>query len=218
MSIENDINIDELDNLDWVEIMDKEDELYKKFYPVPLDSINIIQMLMTPSGEQCLSASQSVLSLQKPGFLPSSEVIQIINCQTKLGFKPFAVLKYAIELDVDEVPKFLSDKLDVNWMRPVSYTQDHTFKDCSPILNKVASLVILYKQGIPAPNKPLNMNKTRSARSSGGFSRRDQRRDGPYQQLHQQHQKQRQQQSSNRSRPSNKRSTRKKVLVWDPAL
>jgi hypothetical protein len=207
MSIGNDNNIDDLA---WIDTMDKEDEIYKKFYPVPLDSINIIQMLMTPSGEQCLSASQSVLSLQKPGFLPSSEVIQIINCQTKLGFKPFAVLKYAIELDVDEVPKFLSDKLDVNWMRPVSYTQDHTFKDCSPILNKVASLVILYKQGIPAPNKPLNMNKTRSTRSNGGFSRRDQRRDGPYQH--------RQQQSSNRSRHSNKRSTRKKVLVWDPSL
>jgi len=134
------------EDIDWIEEAEQEDKKYDMFYSDLIETINIIQILFDDTLGECLSASQSSYSLHTPGILSSQELIQFLKCQTRIGFKPFAILRFSVELDLEQIAPFLKDELDLNWLEEVSYTSDIVFKECSKALHKTATVFILYKK------------------------------------------------------------------------
>ena len=134
------------EDIEWIEQVEQEDRKYDMFYSDLIETINIIQILFDDKMEECLSASQSSYSLNQPGILTSQEMIQFLKCQTRIGFKAFSLLRFSIELDIEQIAPFLKDELDLNWLEEVSYTSDLKFRECSKALHKTATLFILYKK------------------------------------------------------------------------
>jgi hypothetical protein len=134
------------EDIDWIEETEEEDKKYDMFYSDHIESINVIQILFDDKLEECLTASHSSYSLNKPGVLTSQEMIQFLKCQTRIGFRAFSILRFSVELDVDQIAPFLKDELDLNWLEEISYTSDLVFKECSKALHKSATLFILYKK------------------------------------------------------------------------
>lgn len=134
------------EDIDWIEKAEQEDKKYDMFYSDLIETINIIQILFDDTLEECLSASQSAYSLNQPGILTSQEMIQFLKCQTRIGFKAFSILRFSVELDIEQIAPFLKDELDVNWLEEVSYTSDLKFRECSKALHKTATVFILYKK------------------------------------------------------------------------
>jgi len=134
------------EDIDWIEEAEQEDKKYDMFYSDLIETINIIQILFDDTMEECLSASQSAYSLHTPGVLSSQELIQFLKCQTRIGFKAFSILRFSVELDIEQIAPFLKDELDLNWLEEVSYTSDLKFRECSKALHKTATIFILYKK------------------------------------------------------------------------
>lgn len=134
------------EDMDWIDEEEEEDKKYDMFYSELIESINIVQILFDSKLEECLSVSQSTYSLHTPGILSSQELIQFLRCQTRIGFKAFSILRFSVELDVDQIAPFLKDELDLNWLEEISYTSDIVFKECSKALHKTATVFILYKK------------------------------------------------------------------------
>lgn len=141
------------EDIDWIEQEEQEDKKYDMFYSNLIETINIVQILFDDAMEECLSASQSVYSLNKPGILSSQEMIQFLKCQTRIGFKAFSILRFSVELDSEQISPFLKDELDLNWLEEISYTSDLKFKECSKALHKTATVFILYKRKSGASQK-----------------------------------------------------------------
>lgn len=147
------------EDYDWIEKAEQEDKKYDMFYSDLIDSINIVQILFDDRMHECLSASQSTYSLNKPGILTSQEMIQFLKCQTRIGFKAFSILRFSVELDIEQIVPFLKNELDLNWLEEVSYTSDLKFRECSKALHKTATVFILYKK--KSEVSKLNRRQTR---------------------------------------------------------
>lgn len=147
------------EDFDWIEEAEQEDKKYDMFYSDLIDSINIVQILFDDRMHECLSASQSTYSLNKPGILTSQEMIQFLKCQTRIGFKAFSILRFSVELDIEQIVPFLKNELDLNWLEEVSYTSDLKFRECSKALHKTATVFILYKK--KSEVSKLNRRQTR---------------------------------------------------------
>ena len=184
---------DEFETMSWIDAEEYDDEFYNAFYDAPIETIQIIQILIDKEQEPDQNqnqnqnqkipnenVSQSRFQLETPGKITSEELLPIIRCQTKLGYKPFLMLKYAVDVDVSQIKDFAETEIETqpksqsqsqsqsqfqsqqNFMQEVFYTQDIEFTPSAKIFEAVASLFIIYKKS----NKKTvanSHNRTRSA-------------------------------------------------------
>lgn len=163
---------DTSEEMAWIEEMEEEDNEYDSFYNASVESIQVIQILLDRTCSECLGVSQSSYNLERPGVISSKEVIQFLECQTRIGFRPLSILKYAVELDAEQVNQFLQDKLsNIEWLQEVSYTKDISIKECSKALHPITTLFIIYR---PKSKPEGNRRQTRSVnrgRNQNGHSK-----------------------------------------------
>ena len=137
---------DTSEEMAWIEEMEEEENEYDSFYNANVETIQVIQILLDKTCTECISVSQSCYTLNTPGVISSQEVIQFLECQTRIGFRPLSILKYAVELDAEQVNQFVQDKLsDVDWLQEVSYTKDIVIKEFSKALHPITTLFIVYR-------------------------------------------------------------------------
>lgn len=149
-----------------------EDEFYNSFYVSPTDSIQIVQLLMDDSCDKCLGVSQSSYSLSTPGVLTPEELIPILRCQTKNGFRPISLLRFVIEMESEQIGTFLDDKQQTSsqFLQEVSYTNPVSFPETVRALQAASTLFILYRRKTSktgkATNKPRQTRVIRIGHSS----------------------------------------------------
>lgn len=137
----------DLEDLNWIEEVEREESKYSSFYNAVVENIRIIQILLDETCEECLSISHSSYSLDVPGILSSAEVIRFLRCQTQSGFKPISLLRFAVELEPEQIPSFLHNKLEqLPWLEEVSYTDDIVFRESVKALHETNTLFILYRR------------------------------------------------------------------------
>lgn len=172
---------DETETMSWIDDEEYDDEFYNAFYDAPIETIQIIQILIDNDKDQDQkiqneNVSQSRFQLETPGKITSEELLPIIRCQTKLGYKPFLMLKYAVDVDVSQIKDFAETEIETqpqsqpqtqiqqNFMQEVFYTQDIEFTPSAKIFEAVASLFIIYKKSNTTTTSTSNsQNRTRSA-------------------------------------------------------
>ena len=171
-------DVEDYDNMSWIDDELMEEEFYDAFYNSPIESIQIVQILFDDKCEKCYNISRSSYQLNKPGCLSAEELIPILRCQTTLGFTPLSILKFAIEVDSTKIAEFISDEDDIHkdkyinnyqhLLTEVSYTNDVTFKDSTKALEPTATLFILYRKKSTkrTRNTRVNRNNNNSANSA----------------------------------------------------
>lgn len=151
---DSDDNISVVTDMSWIDEEELEEDFYNDFYTSPIESIQIIQMLMDTNCTKCLSISKSNYQLNTPGVLKSEEIIPILRCQTDIGFKPVSLLKFSIELEPSKITDFIEEKIAPSkTIQEVSYTNNIVFKETVKVFETVTTLFILYRRKQPKPTQ-----------------------------------------------------------------
>jgi hypothetical protein len=155
---------DRSETMSWIDDEEIEDEFYGAFYNAPIESVQIVQMLLSHDCQKCVSVSRASYQLETPGVITPEELIPMIKCQTANGFQPFAVLRFAIELDAANLNDFVISSDDGAKVDEVTYTDVVRFPDSVKALEPTASLFILYKRKPPKTSSRARDRHTRVIR------------------------------------------------------
>jgi len=153
------------ETMSWIDDEELEDEFYGAFYNAPIESVQVVQMLFSHDCQKCVSVSRAGYQLETPGVITPEELIPMIKCQTAIGFLPFSVLRFAIELDASNLNAFVDSPSSYNKAKvdELTYTDIIKFPESVKALEPTASLFILYKKRQPKSSSP-NRRKTRVIR------------------------------------------------------
>lgn len=139
--------MDEDDNMSWIDDELMEDEFYDAFYNSQIESVQIVQMLFDNKCEKCYNISKASYQLKTPGCFSPEELIPILRCQTKQGFKPFSIAKFSLEVDSSKINDFIENDISYNnLLTEVSYTNNIIFKESIKALESTATIFILYNK------------------------------------------------------------------------
>lgn len=159
------------ETMSWIDDEEMEDEFYGAFYNSPIESVQLVQMLFSHDCQKCVSVSRAAYQLNQPGILTPEELIPMMRCQTTNGFQPFAVLRFAIELDSANLDDFVSSSTTTdgsykhaNSLEEVMYTDNISFPDSVKALEPTATLFVLYKKKQPTPSSTSSNKKRRKTR------------------------------------------------------
>lgn len=137
------------ETMSWIDDETLEDEFYGAFYNGPIDSVQVVQMLFSSDKQSCIGVSRASCQLETPGVIKPEELIPIIKCQTANGFAPFAVLRFALELDAANLNDFVMRDDTNSKLEEVTYTDDIRFPDSVKALEPTATVFILYSRKQP---------------------------------------------------------------------
>ena len=135
MEIDTDeIDTDEIDNT-WVTDYKKEEEDYNIFYTEKVNTIKMFFMYIN-TDKTVVNARQEILTLNNDSILRKEQLIHIIKNNQILNnikYKLFSIVRYNIDLQPDEINKFLSVSVSVSDSNTISdsntVSDSHTVSD-----------------------------------------------------------------------------------------
>lgn len=137
----------------WIEQYEKEEELYENFYLLPVNQIELIQILLDNNGKKCLSSTKYIIDLKNPNVLSTEELSEVIIFQKKQGFKLETILRFNPEIEPNDIRHFTNDisfidnyEYDYNWLKEVSYMVPIKFNDTIGALHNLNTIIIFFKK------------------------------------------------------------------------
>ena len=150
------IDTDEIDNT-WVTDYKKTEENYNVFYNEKVNTIKIFFMYLN-TDKTVVNTRQEILTLNNDSILRKEQLIHIIKNNQILNnikYKLFSIVRYNIDLQPDEINKFLSvsntdtdtDKTYINrFLIDNKNIDDIYFADTITIFQELNTLYIIFKE------------------------------------------------------------------------
>jgi len=148
------IDTNEIDNT-WVTDYKKTEENYNVFYNEKVNTIKMFFMYIN-TDKTVVNARQEILTLNNDSILRKEQLIHIIKNNQILNnikYKLFSIVRYNIDLQPDEINKFLSvsnkdtDKTYINrFFIDKKNIDDIYFTDTITIFQDLNSLYIIFKE------------------------------------------------------------------------
>lgn len=151
------------ETMSWIDDETTEEEFYGAFYNSPIESVQVVQMLISSDGQSCLGVSRACCQLATPGVMTPEELIPIIKCQTSNGFKVVSVTRFSLQVDAANINDFVMTDNNSHDLTEETYTNNIVFPESVKALEPTATIFILYSRNPPKSAR----SKRRQTRVAG---------------------------------------------------
>lgn len=135
-------------DFDWIEEYEKSEEEYNDFYKTQVESIQILFLYINKDNELFHVKSEKMIlsegQINKENILFTLRKNMIHN---EVKFLPISLLKYNIDLDVEDVKKYIMhDDYPRDFLTPVKYTSGIEWNDTISLFQDLNCLYVFFKE------------------------------------------------------------------------
>jgi hypothetical protein len=137
---------DEL-NDDWIQKFDEKDRLYKDFYPEDIYFINFQIIYLNTLNEIEKVKFESFL-LSNQNTVTREELIRMIkdhNIENNKKYKLFSLLKFNLDLEIEDLKPFLYDSKPIFHLNTISSIDNITFKPTITMFQDLNEIIIIFQ-------------------------------------------------------------------------
>ena len=154
----NDIEYNEL-NDDWIRHFEKTDKLYQEFYKDNLYYVNLKYIYINSSNE-IEKINQETFLMSIPNKITREEILKILKRSLYTNYSLWAILRYNIILDADDIKNFiLYPNEDRNFLTVIKNIDSIQFEKTIHMLQDLNDLVIIFYEKKDSDSNSQNKTK-----------------------------------------------------------
>lgn len=134
-------------NFDWIEEYEKSEEEYNDFYKTNVESIQISFLYVNRENE--LFHVKTEKFILNNGCINKEDILFILRknmIHNDIKFLPISLLKYNIDLDVEDVKKYITEEEPRDFLTQAKYTNKIEWVDTISLFQDLNSLYVIFKE------------------------------------------------------------------------
>ena len=134
-------------NFDWIEEYEKSEEEYNDFYKTNVESIKISFLYVNQENELFHVKTEKLIL--DNGCINKEDILFILRenmIHNDIKFLPISLLKYNIDLDVEDVKKYITEEEPRDFLTQAKYTNKIEWVDTISLFQDLNSLHVIFKE------------------------------------------------------------------------
>ena len=154
-------------DFDWIEEYEKSEEEYNDFYKTQVESIQILFLYINKDNELFHVKSEKMILTK--GCINKEDILFTLRknmIHNRSKFLPLSMLKYNIDLDVEDVKKYIiHDDYPLDFLTTAKYRNNIELNDTISLFQDLNCLYVFFKERNPKINtKKIHIKPKRKTR------------------------------------------------------